>query len=47
MNRVVDLYLPGWAWLHVLDGNEHIGLLERDGTEKMAFREWKGTYTGR
>jgi hypothetical protein len=38
----VNLHLFGWAWLHDLDENDHIGLIRRDGTEKLAYEIWKG-----
>ena len=37
----MDLKLFGWAWLHDLDENDHIGLMKRDGTAKLAYRTWK------
>jgi len=41
MEQGINLYLFGWAWLHDLDENDHIGLIERDGTEKLAYEVWK------
>lgn len=40
----ITLQLFGWAWLHDLDENDHTGLIERDGTEKMAYEVWKNLY---
>jgi len=37
----MNLHLFGWAWLHDLDENDHIGLIKRDGTEKLAYQVWK------
>jgi len=37
----MNLYLFGWAWLCDLDENDHIGLIKRDGTEKLAYKVWK------
>jgi hypothetical protein len=37
----VNLHLFGWAWLHDLDENDFIGLIKRDGTEKLAYEAWK------
>ena len=36
----VDLRLFGWAWLHDVEENDHVGLIKRDGTEKMAYCVW-------
>ncbi|MGB9684627.1 MAG: hypothetical protein ACPL1Z_06835 [Candidatus Bathyarchaeales archaeon] len=37
----MNLHLFGWAWLHDLDENDYIGLIKRDGTEKLAYEAWK------
>ena len=37
----MNLHLFGWAWLHDLDENDHLGLIRRDGTEKLAYRVWR------
>ncbi|MBC7113306.1 MAG: hypothetical protein H5T34_04715 [Candidatus Methanomethyliales bacterium] len=37
----VGLELLGWAWLHDIDGNDYIGLIKRDGKEKLAYEVWK------
>jgi len=37
----INLHLFGWAWLHDLNENDHIGLIKRDGTEKLAYEAWK------
>ena len=31
----------GWVWLHDLNENDHTGLKYLDGTEKIAYEEWK------
>lgn len=35
------LELLGWAWLHDLASEDHTGLIELDGTPKMAFEVWR------
>lgn len=37
----VDLHLFGWPWLHDLDDNDSIGLIKRDGTERLAYQAWQ------
>ncbi|MBS7620185.1 hypothetical protein KEJ21_06030 [Candidatus Bathyarchaeota archaeon] len=37
----VNLHLFGWAWLHDLDEKDYIGLIKRDGAEKLAYQVWK------
>jgi len=37
----VDLHLLGWAWLHDIDENDHVGLMRTDGTRKMAYDVWE------
>ncbi|MBC7218910.1 MAG: hypothetical protein H5T49_02060 [Hadesarchaea archaeon] len=37
----INLQLFGWAWLHDLDKNDYLGLIKRDGTEKLAYSVWK------
>jgi hypothetical protein len=37
----VDLRLFGWAWLHDVDANDHVGLIKRDGAEKAAYEVWE------
>ena len=39
--RGVELRLLMWAWLHDIDNNDTIGLIKRDGTEKLAYQVWK------
>lgn len=39
-DRGINLYLFGWPWLHDL-GNEAVGLIKKDGTEKLAYETWK------
>ncbi|AIF70116.1 hypothetical protein PAP_08675 [Palaeococcus pacificus DY20341] len=36
----VNLHLLGWAWLHDLNENDHLGLITRDGKEKLAYNVW-------
>jgi hypothetical protein len=42
----VDLHMLAWAWLHDLDAEDEAGLIEFDGTEKMAFSAWEGLSAG-
>jgi hypothetical protein len=37
----MNLHLFGWAWLHDLNENDFIGLIKKDGTEKLAYEVWK------
>ncbi len=37
----IGLHLVGWPWLCDLDPNDHTGLIRQDGTEKLAYEEWK------
>ncbi|KYK29908.1 MAG: hypothetical protein AYK19_19010 [Theionarchaea archaeon DG-70-1] len=37
----VDLYFVGWPWLRDLSDDVSIGLIKRDGTEKLAYTVWK------
>ncbi len=37
----INLQLLGWAWLHDLDDNDCIGLIKRNGEEKLAYEAWK------
>lgn len=41
----INLHLFGWAWLHDIDTNDYIGLIKRDGTEKLAYSVWKNLST--
>lgn len=36
----IPVQLFGYVWLHDLDQNDTVGLIKRDGTEKMAYRVW-------
>jgi len=40
LNQGINLSLLGWPWLSDLDANDAIGLLRRDGTEKLAYQAW-------
>ncbi|MCX8014986.1 MAG: hypothetical protein N2748_03105 [candidate division WOR-3 bacterium] len=40
-NQGMHLHLFGWAWLTDLDSNDYLGLIRRDGTEKLAYAVWK------
>ncbi|MEM3404247.1 MAG: hypothetical protein QXJ17_06920 [Nitrososphaeria archaeon] len=40
-DRGVNLHLLGWAWLHDLNENDYLGLIKRDGGEKLAYKIWK------
>ena len=44
-DRGINLHLFGWPWLHDL-GNEGVGLIKNDGTEKLGYATWK-TISGR
>lgn len=35
-----DLHMLCWAWMHDIDVNDDVGLLERDGTPKLAYQAW-------
>jgi hypothetical protein len=37
----IGLHLVGWPWLHDVDANDNIGLIRQDGTEKLAYQQWK------
>jgi hypothetical protein len=37
----MNLKLMGWAWLHDLAEDDYLGLIKRDGTEKLAYQTWK------
>ncbi|MBN1677579.1 MAG: hypothetical protein JW880_03485 [Candidatus Thermoplasmatota archaeon] len=37
----VELHMLGWAWLNDLDADDETGLIEHDGTEKIAYGVWK------
>jgi hypothetical protein len=37
----LSLHLVGWPWLHDLDVNDDAGLLEHDGTPKIAYTTWQ------
>jgi hypothetical protein len=39
--RGINLHLLGWAWLHDLNENDYIGLIKRNGEEKLAYATWK------
>jgi hypothetical protein len=36
----VDLHMLAWAWLHDLDAEDESGLIELDGTPKLAYDTW-------
>ncbi len=40
-DRGVKLELFGWPWLHDLDENDSVGLIKRNGAEKLAYAVWK------
>jgi len=42
----VELHLLAWAWLHDLNVDDETGLIEHDGTEKLAYSVWKSLSTG-
>jgi len=37
----IRLHMFGWPWLHALDDNDSVGLIKRDGTERLAYGVWK------
>ncbi|MEM2050235.1 MAG: hypothetical protein QW542_01260 [Thermoproteota archaeon] len=37
----INLHMLGWAWLHDLDEKDSIGLVKRNGEEKLAYDVWK------
>ena len=37
----IQIELPGWPWLHDLDGDDNTGLMKQDGTAKLAYGTWK------
>ena len=37
----INLHLFGYAWLHDLNEKDSIGLIKRDGTEKLGYQAWK------
>ena len=37
----IDLHLFGWTWLHALDENDYVSLIERNGDKRMAYSAWK------
>ncbi|MBC7131058.1 hypothetical protein H5T51_07575 [Candidatus Bathyarchaeota archaeon] len=40
-NQGINLHLFGWPWLHDLNESDHLGLIKRDGTQKLAYQTWK------
>jgi hypothetical protein len=36
----MDLHMLAWAWLHDIDADDETGLLECDGTAKLAYQVW-------
>ena len=46
IDQAIDLHLLGWAWLHDVDENDHVGLIEHDGTPKTAYETWLELSTG-
>lgn len=41
VDQGVNLHLLGWPWLHDIDDTDTIGLIRRDGREKLAYQVWK------
>ncbi len=37
----IQLHLFAWPWLHALDDNDSVGLIKRDGTERLAYLVWQ------
>ncbi|MGQ9588629.1 MAG: hypothetical protein ACUVT7_09665 [Thermoplasmata archaeon] len=46
LEQGVELHMLAWAWLHDLDANDDVGLIEDGGTEKLAYSVWKGLSAG-
>ncbi len=46
VNQGVDLYFVGWPWLVDLSEDDTTGLVNHDGTEKLAYTTWKELYVG-
>jgi len=44
--RGINLHLFGYCWLHDLNEYDHMGLIKRDGTEKMGYQTWKEISSG-
>ena len=40
-DRGINLFLFGWPWLHDLNENDAVGLIKTNGTEKLAYTNWK------
>ncbi len=41
VDQGIDLQLLGWPWLYALDTSDSIGLIKKDGTQRLAFAEWQ------
>ncbi len=37
----VNLHMLCWAWLHDLSETDQVGLIKRDGSERMVYQVWK------
>jgi len=37
----IELEILGWVWLHDLDENDALGLIKKDGTEKLSYKVWR------
>lgn len=42
----MQLHMLAWAWLHDIDSGDYIGLVKRDGSEKLAYSVWKELSAG-
>jgi hypothetical protein len=36
----LELHMISWSWLHDVDDSDDIGLVERDGSPKLAYEAW-------
>ena len=42
----INMDLLGWAWLHDIGESDYIGMVKRDGNEKLVYKTWKNVFTG-
>ena len=46
IHQDINLYFVGWPWFSDLNDNDFVGLIKRDGTEKIGYTVWKTLFTG-
>ena len=46
IHQDINLYFVGWPWFSDLNDNDFVGLIKRDGTEKIGYDVWKTLFTG-